>query len=52
MKTYLIFKVILAIKVAIFSFAIYLLANLIFQKNNFDFLDISSKDMKLTRTEV
>jgi hypothetical protein len=52
MKTYFIFKVLFAIKVAIVSTAIYLVAKLIFQKSNFGFLELSGVDMKLTRYDV
>jgi hypothetical protein len=52
MKTYFLFKVFLAIKVAIVSAAIYVIAKLIFQKNNFNFLEICPKDIRLTKGDV
>jgi hypothetical protein len=52
MKTYFFFKVLFAIKAAIVSAAFYLLAKFIFQKSNFDFLNISGSDMRLNRYDV
>jgi hypothetical protein len=52
MKTYFIFKILLAIKLAIVSAAIYLVAKLLFQKNNFDFLNANPKDIRLTKGDA
>jgi hypothetical protein len=52
MKSYFIIKVLVAIKMLIISTIVFVIAKLIFQKKNFDFLEISTKDLKLNKNDL
>jgi hypothetical protein len=52
MKTYLIAKIFFAIKLALTTVLLFLIAKLFFGKNNFDFLFVNSADIKLTKEDA
>jgi hypothetical protein len=52
MKSYLIFKIYLAIKIALATALLYMLAKVFFGRNNFDFLKMNGEDLKLTKYDV